>query len=86
MVLDAEEATVEFLPWMGRAYDLGRPASFQVGGDLNGWSVTYTDVTIMTSRSAPCLLTLENQRLHGRAFMIYNGIGYMHGMSLQPAH
>ena len=85
MVLDANDATLQVLPWMGRTYDLGRGAAFQVGGDLNGWSVTYRDVKVMTSRSGPCVVTRSNQELHGRAFMIYNGTGYMHGMQQLPS-
>ena len=79
MVLDAQQATVQSIPWMGRTFDQGRGASFTVGGDLNGASITHRDVVIMTSRSAPCLLSRFNQEQHGRAFMIYNGVGYMHG-------
>ena len=79
LVLDADEATLQSLPWMGRTYDLGRGASFQVGGALEGWSVTHRDVKILTSRSGPCRLSTTNQQLHGRAFMIYDGVGYMHG-------
>lgn len=79
MVLNDDQATLQPLPWMGRTYDLGRGASFQVGGDLNGWSVTHRDVAVMTARNGPCLVTHFNQENHGRAFMIYNGTGYMHG-------
>ena len=80
LVLDASQATLQAVPWIGRTYDLGRGASFQVGGDINGASVTYEDVKIMTSRSGPCLLSLSNQREHGHAFMLHAGIHYMHGL------
>ena len=79
LVLNGGQAHLQHIPWIGRTYDLGRGAAFQVGGDLNGWSVTYKDVAILTNRSAPCLLSPDNQAQHGKAFMIYNGVGYMHG-------
>ena len=81
IVLNADQATLQSIPWIGRTYDLGRGGAFQVGGDLNGWSVTYKDVAIMTSRSGPCTVTQSNQEKHGHAFMIFNGTGYMHGAS-----
>jgi hypothetical protein len=81
LVLDANQATLQPLPWIGRTYDLGRGSAFQVGGSVDDGSVTYEDVKIMTARSGPCLLSLVNQRQLGYAFMIYNGTGYMHGTS-----
>ena len=77
LVLAADEATLQFLPWIGRTYDRGRGGYFTVGGS-SGAPVSHTDVAIMTSRSGACTVSAANQGVAGGAFIMYNGTGYMH--------
>ena len=79
LVLAENEATLEFIPWIGRTTDLGRGASMQVGGAyLSGASVSYTDVAVMTAMSGPCTLSTRSQRYRGEGFLRYNGTYFMH--------
>ena len=80
LIFDADEATLEPVPWIGRTNDLGRGAYFLVGGpyvDSNA-PLTYEEVVVMTERRGPCPLSHANQQQRGHAFMVYNGTAYMH--------
>ena len=73
LMLDANEATLEAIPTLGRTFDRGHNAHFVVGGDLKGASVGYDEVYIMTRRDGPCTLSRFNQERRGHGFLIYDG-------------